>query len=81
MILTFEGNEEEMLNNIISCMKKEPELIRNINSNLVFQGLEIDELNRLIIRNNREIELTYTEFEILNLLAQPSSLYTDSLGY
>lgn len=81
MILTFEGNEEEMLNNIISCMKKEPELIRNINSNLVFQGLEIDELNRLIIRNNREIELTYTEFEILNLLARPSSLYTDSLGY
>lgn len=36
---------------------------------LKFQGLEIDELCRTIFCNEGEIELTYTEFEILKLLA------------
>ena len=30
----------------------------------------IDEVQRVIIRENQEIELTYTEFEILKLLAK-----------
>ena len=36
---------------------------------LKFQGLEIDELRRTIFCNEGEVELTYTEFEILKLLA------------
>ena len=43
----------------------EPELAR-----LNFKGLMIDEVQRVIIQENQEIELTYTEFEILKLLAK-----------
>ena len=35
-----------------------------------FKGLMIDEVQRVIIRENQEIELTYTEFEILKLFAK-----------
>ena len=37
---------------------------------LCFEGLYIDEQKRIVVRENNEIELTYTEFEILLLLAQ-----------
>ena len=37
---------------------------------LCFEGLYIDKCKRLVVRNENEIELTYTEFEILLLLAQ-----------
>ena len=40
------------------------------NHPLNFKGLLIDEVQRVIIRENQEIELTYTEFEILKLLAK-----------
>lgn len=36
---------------------------------LNFKDLKIDEVQRIIIRKNQEIELIYTEFEILKLLA------------
>ena len=42
-----------------------------LNNHLLnFKGLMIDEVQRVIIRENQEIDLTYTEFEILLLLAQ-----------
>ena len=37
---------------------------------LNFKGLMIDEVQRVIIRENQEIELTYTKFEILKLFAK-----------
>lgn len=37
---------------------------------LCFEGIYIDKCKRLVVRNENEIELTYTEFEILLLLAQ-----------
>lgn len=37
---------------------------------LVFEGMEIDVSKRLIYRDNREINITYFEFEILYLLAK-----------
>lgn len=36
---------------------------------LNFKDLKIDEVQRIIIRKNQEIELIYTEFEILKLVA------------
>ena len=39
---------------------------------LNFKGLMIDEVQRVIIRENQEIELTYTEFEILKLFCKAS---------
>nr|WP_330371538.1 winged helix-turn-helix domain-containing protein [Roseburia intestinalis] len=37
---------------------------------LSFKGLYIDKYKRIVVREDNEIELTYTEFEILLLLAQ-----------
>ena len=43
----------------------------DLNNHLLnFKGILIDEVQRVIIRENQEIDLTYTEFEILKLLAK-----------
>lgn len=42
----------------------------NLKSELQHKGIVIDLERREVIRNNEKIELTYTEFEILQLLAQ-----------
>lgn len=58
LVLTFEESEEEILNHIISCVStgvRAFQVIENTKTNLSFNGLEID--------------LTFTEFEILYLLA------------
>lgn len=51
--------------------REETTQISGLNNHLLnFKGLMIDEIQRVIIRENHEIELTYTEFEILKLLAK-----------
>ena len=40
------------------------------NKELNFEGLHIDKHRRIVVREENVIELTYTEFEILLLLAQ-----------
>ena len=42
----------------------------NFCTKLVFEGMEIDVSKRLIYRGNREIKVTFVEFEILHLLAR-----------
>ena len=62
-----------MLNRILSLINTRDEIIQmsGLNKQLLnFKGLKIDEVHRVIIRENQEIELTYTEFEILKLLAK-----------
>lgn len=39
-------------------------------SELSFKGMQIDKSKRMVVRENKEIELTHTEFEILLLLAK-----------
>ena len=41
---------------------------------LLFHGLYIDVHKRIVVRDGNEIELTYTEFEILLLLAQNAGI-------
>ena len=43
--------------------------IENEKKNLSFNGLEIDDINRSVRKQKQEIDLTFTEFEILYLLA------------
>ena len=72
MILTFEDSEEEILNHIISCVSagsRAYQVVENVKKNLSFNGLEIDDINRLVRKQKQEIDLTFTEFEILYLLA------------
>ena len=59
LILTFEDSEEEILNHIVSYVStgtKAFQVVENARTELRFDGLEID--------------LTFTEFEILHLLAR-----------
>ena len=73
LVLTFEDNEDDMMNRILSLINTREKVIQMSGMNnylLSFKGLMIDEVQRVIIRENQEIELTYTEFEILKLLAK-----------
>ena len=70
LILTFEDSEEEFLNQIISFVGTGTRTFQTVEQEtLEFEGLEIDDTKRLVKKNNQEVELTYTEFEILYLLA------------
>ena len=78
LVLTFEDNEDDMMSHILSLINTREEIIQmsGLNNHLLnFKGLLIDEVQRVIIRENQEIDLTYTEFEILKLLANDSSYY------
>jgi DNA-binding response OmpR family regulator len=73
LIMTFDDSEEDVLKRVLSVVdtgKDTFNLLETSKSNLIFQGLEIDENHRVIIKDNREIELTYIEFEVLLLLAR-----------
>ena len=72
LVLTFEDSEEEILNHILSCVStgtRAFRVIENAKTNLRFNGLEIDDINRSVRKQKQEIDLTFTEFEILYLLA------------
>ena len=77
MILTFEDGEDEILNHIISYVSTGTgvfQLFVSAKKNLIFSGLEIDITNRLVKKQQEEIILTFTEFEILLLLAQNAGI-------
>ena len=59
LLLTFEENEEDILTRILSCIGNRTEILEYE-----------DKYKRNVVREENEIELTYTEFEILLLLAQ-----------
>lgn len=72
LVLTFEDSEEEILNHILSCVStgaRAFQVIENAKINLRFNGLEIDDINRSVRKQKQDIDLTFTEFEILYLLA------------
>ena len=73
MILTFNDNEEDMFRHIMSYVRvgarafTTTDLPKGV---LNFGALHIDKIRRIVSENSVEIELTFTEFEILLLLAQ-----------
>lgn len=80
LILTFEDSEEEILNHIVSYVStgtKAFQVVENARTELRFDGLELDVANRLVRKQKQEIDLTFTEFEILHLLARnPGRVYS-----
>jgi len=71
LLLTFEENEEDTLTCILSCIGNRTEILEYEDRGILqFEGLCIDKYKRNVVREENEIELTYTEFEILLLLAQ-----------
>ena len=70
MLLTFDDGEDNVLQRVLDMVGSVSfQEIYPEKCVLKFQGLEIDELRRTIFCNEGEVELTYTEFEILKLLA------------
>lgn len=70
MLLTFDDGEDNVLKRVLDMVGSVSfQEIYSEKCVLKFQGLEIDELRRTIFCNEGEVELTYTEFEILKLLA------------
>lgn len=61
--MSYVNEEIEVLKHDDFCKKK-----------LHFEGLCIDKYKRIVVRDENEIELTYTEFEILLLLAQNAGI-------
>lgn len=71
LLLTFEENEEDILTRILSCIGNRTEILEYEDRGILqFEGLCIDKYKRNVVREKNEVELTYTEFEILLLLAQ-----------
>lgn len=65
-------NEGQILNDILSVVRAEADIEKIIEIGtgiLNFEGLKIDMAERSVVREDRQIKLTYTEFEILYLLA------------
>ena len=90
LLLTFEENEEDTLTRILSCIGNRTEILEYEDKGILqFEGLCIDKYKRNVVREENEIELTYTEFEILLLLAQNAgvvglyciAVYIQFIGY
>lgn len=77
LILSFEDGEEHIFNRLLSYANEEIEVLKHddfCKEKLHFEGLCIDKDKRIVVRDENEIELTYTEFEILLLLAQNAGI-------
>lgn len=77
LILSFEDGEEHIFNRLLSYVNEEIEVLKHddfCKEKLHFEGLCIDKFKRIVVRDGNEIELTYTEFEILLLLAQNAGI-------
>lgn len=78
MLLSFEEDEKEVLDAVISVLNSfETRLIvkeKYVPAKLIFEGIEIDVAKRSIYRNGRELKLTFIEFEILLLLARNAGM-------
>ena len=77
LLLSFENSEDDVISEILSILENKQMKIcenKNIKKCLEFQGLTINAERRLAVKGNKEIEFTFTEFEILLLLAQNAGM-------
>lgn len=73
LMVTFEDDEEKFIEDVISFLNVgRKNVFQEINSKSKIRNMDIsiDLEKREIDRSGKKIELTYTEFEILQLLAQ-----------
>ncbi len=85
-MLSFEDDEEEMINSVLSalivgrkiCKVEETKSVTKLH----FKDLSISLDKREVIQYDRKVKLTYTEFEILQLLAQnPGKVFSKEQIY
>ena len=74
LLLSLEEDEEVVLNAVMSALgsfENKTQLKEEIAcEKLAFTGMEIDASKRLVYRGEKEVNITFTEFEILHLLAR-----------
>ena len=71
LLLSFENSEDDVISKILSILENKQMKIcenKNIKNCLEFQGLTINAERRLAVKGNKEIEFTFTEFEILSYI-------------
>ena len=73
-MVSFKGDEEKLIDSVISVLDAGREKFTfqemNIISELQHKGIIINLERREVIRNGKKVGMTYTEFEILQLLAK-----------
>ena len=77
LMLSFENSEDDVISEILSILENKQMKIcenKNIKKCLEFQGLTINAEKRLAVKGNKEIEFTFTEFEIFLRLAQNAGM-------
>lgn len=74
LLLSLEEDEEVVLNAVMSALgsfENKTQLKEEIAcEKLAFAGMEIYASKRLVYRGEKEVNITFTEFEILHLLAR-----------
>lgn len=86
LILSFNDNEDDILNGVLGFLNAGNRTYNlsehTIEQKLIFVGIIIDINHRLVYRNEKEIELTHIEFEILQLLARhPGKVFSKEAIY
>lgn len=73
-MLSFSEDEEKLIDSVVSVLDSGREKFTfqeiQLQSEIQYKDIIIDLNHREIIRDNKKIDLTHTEFEILQLLAQ-----------
>ena len=85
-MVSFKGDEEKLIDSVISVLDAGREKFTfqemNIISELQHKGIIINLERREVIRNGKKVGMTYTEFEILQLLAKnPGRVFTKEQIY
>ena len=86
MLVSFKGDEEKLIDSVISVLDAGREKFTfqemNIISELQHKGMIINLERREVIRNGKKVGMTYTEFEILQLLAKnPGRVFSKEQTY
>lgn len=86
LLLSFEDNEDEIISSVLSVLQVGRTNYRleetGLQTEVWYKDILISFATREVIRHNKKINLTFTEFEILQLLAQnPGKVFSKEQIY
>ena len=85
MLITFDSEEEKIIDNVVNYLNKqnfEINMHKNLSVQRRFLGLEIDIIQRKVSLDNRELKLTKHEYDLLCYLSdQPGRVFTKEQIY
>ena len=85
IVITFADNEEEVADQVVSALMDKGNfeyMERTVEKELYFRGLTIYPDKREVYHRGKEAGLTFTQFEILHILARsPGRVFTKEILY